>query len=105
MALGVTEVEGVHDHADVGGVLAGLADMGNLDELEGRLVQAALEILVAVEVAVSLLHDDVALEQETFEHLLNVEAGVVRIARAEGDVFEVEEHRHGGVGFAGFGGV
>ena len=36
--LGVAEVERVHDHADVGGVLAGLAHVRDLDQLEGGLV-------------------------------------------------------------------
>jgi len=36
---------------------------GGFDEFEGRLMQTALEVLVPVEVAVSLFDDDVTLEQ------------------------------------------
>jgi len=38
-------------------------------------VQVPLELLVAIEVAVGLLDDDVAFEQEAFDHLSNVEGG------------------------------
>jgi hypothetical protein len=43
--LRVAEVERVDDHADVGGVLARLAHVRDLDQLEGRLVHAALNSL------------------------------------------------------------
>jgi len=36
VALGVTEIQRVDDHADVGGVLARLADVGDLDEFKRR---------------------------------------------------------------------
>ena len=98
MALGVAEVQRIHHHADVGRVLAGLADVRDLDQFEGGLVQVALELLVAVEVAVGLLDDDVPFEQEAFEHFLDVERRVMGIVGAEGDVLQVEEHRHGRVG-------
>ena len=62
MALCVTQVECVHDHADVGGIFPRLAQVRDLDELERRLMQVALEHLVAVEIAVGFLDDDVALE-------------------------------------------
>ncbi len=77
VALGVAQVEGIDDHADVGGVLARLAHVRNFDELERGLVQAALEVLVAIKVAVGLLDHDVALQQQTLENLLDVEARVL----------------------------
>src|SRR2546425_12772796 len=86
VALGVTEVERIDHHADVGGVLAGLAHMGNLDEFKGGFVEVPLELLVAIEVAVGLLDDDVAFEQEPFDHLLNVEGGIMGVAGTERDV-------------------
>jgi hypothetical protein len=66
--------------------------------LERGLVQSALEVLVAIEIAIRLLDHDVALEQQPLEHLLDVEARVAGIARAEGDVLQVEKHGHRGVG-------
>ena len=98
VALGVAQVERVDDHADVGGILAGLAHVRDFDEFERRLVQSALEVLVALEIAVGLLDHDVALEQQSLEHLLDVETRILGIARAEGDVLQIEEDRHGGVG-------
>ena len=73
-----------------------LAHMRNLDEFEGRLMQAALEVLVALEVAIGLLDDDVSFEQQSLEHLLDVKTGIVGIACAQSDVLQIEEHRHGG---------
>ena len=39
VVLGVGQVHGIDAQADVGGVLAGLARAGDLDQLDGRLVQ------------------------------------------------------------------
>ena len=64
-------------------------------------MQVALKRLVALEVAVSFLDDDMPLEQQPFEHLLNVERRVVGIVGAERDVLQVEVHRHGRVGVLG----
>ena len=61
-----------------------------------------LELLVALPVAVRLLHDDAALEQQALEHLADVELVVLRVAHAERDVLEVAEQRHvGDVGGSG----
>jgi len=48
VALCVTEIERVDDHADVSGVFPDWRKCGNLNEFESRLVQVALEHLVAV---------------------------------------------------------
>ena len=61
--LGVAQVQRVHHHADVGRVLARLAHMRDLDQLEVGLVHGALEAAVALPVAIGLLDDDAALEQ------------------------------------------
>ncbi len=102
--LGVAEVERVDDHADVGGVLARLPDVRDLDQLERRLVHRRLERLVAVPVAIRLLDDDAALEQQALEHLADVELLVIGVADAERDVLEIAEQRHvGDVGGVGHG--
>ena len=64
-------------------------------------MQVAFEFFVALEVAVGLLHNDLPLEQEPFKHFLNVKPGVMGIACPEGDVLQIEEHRHGRVGIRG----
>src|SRR5439155_16481148 len=97
MTLGVTEIERIDDHADVGGVFAGLAHMRDLDELERSFVQSPLKRLVALKIAVGFLDHNLALEQQTLEHLADVERGKVRVMRAQRDVFQVEEHSHCGV--------
>ena len=38
MRFGVAQVERIDDHADVGGVLSGLTDVRDLDQLEARLM-------------------------------------------------------------------
>ncbi|OGG43857.1 MAG: hypothetical protein A3F84_27510 [Candidatus Handelsmanbacteria bacterium RIFCSPLOWO2_12_FULL_64_10] len=94
MGLGVAEVEGVDHHADVGGVLARLAHVRDLDQLEAGLVHGRLELLVALPVAVGLANDDAALEQQPFQHPPDVELRILRLAHAERDVLEVAEERH-----------
>src|SRR6185295_11392133 len=84
----------IHHHADVGGILAGLAHVRDLDELEGCAVHADLEFLVALPVAVGLLDDDRALQQQALEHAVDVELLVLRVLYAERDVLEVAEQRH-----------
>jgi hypothetical protein len=61
VALGVTEIERVNHHADVGGVFAGLAQVRDLDQFKRCLVQVALERFAAVEIAVRFLDYDVSL--------------------------------------------
>ncbi|MNC95047.1 hypothetical protein D3C83_120590 [compost metagenome] len=62
-------------------------------------MHGGLELLVALPVAVGLLHHDRALGQQALEHLRHVELRVARFAHAEGDVLEVAEHRQAaGVG-------
>ena len=80
--LGVAQVESVDHHADVGGVLAGLLDVGNLDQLESGVVHAGPKILVALPVAVGLLDHDRALEQQPLQHPRDVELGIAGVAHA-----------------------
>ena len=86
MPLRVAKVEGIHDHADVGRILAGHAQVRDLDQLEGGLVEVSLKLLIAVEITVGLLDHDVALQQETLQHLLDVEPWKPRITGSKGDV-------------------
>ena len=95
--LGVAQVERVDHHADVGRVLAGLAHVRDFDQLEVGLVHGRLEALVAVPVAVRLLDHDAALEQQTFQHRLDVELVVVGVAHTERHVFKIAEQRHADV--------
>ena len=99
MGLRIAEVERVDDHADIGRILARLADMGNFDQFEVGLVHRRLERLVAVPIAIGLLDDDAALGEQPLEDGPDVEFFVLRITYAEGDVLEIAEERHaGGVG-------
>jgi hypothetical protein len=68
--------------------------MRNVDELERRLVHGRLEILVAAPVAIGLLDDEAALEQQPLDDRLNVEGRVLGLADAKGDVLEVAEQGH-----------
>ncbi|OPZ04622.1 MAG: hypothetical protein BWZ09_01666 [Alphaproteobacteria bacterium ADurb.BinA305] len=94
MRLGVAQVERVDHEPDVGRILAGLAHVGDLDELEVGLVHRRLEALVAVPVAIGLLDHDAALEQQALEHPLDVELLVLRVPHAQRHVLEVAEQRH-----------
>jgi hypothetical protein len=68
--------------------------VGNVDELEGRLVHGGLELAISAPVAVGLLDDDRALEQQPLEDALDVEAIVAGVSDAECDVLEVAKHGH-----------
>ncbi|EDK61103.1 hypothetical protein BMAJHU_I0086 [Burkholderia mallei JHU] len=92
--LRVAEIERVDDEPDVRRILAGLAHVRDFDQLEARLVHRRLERLVAIPIAVRLLDDDAALEQQLLEHGLDVEFLELRVAHAERDVFEVAKERH-----------
>ena len=92
--LGVAQVQCVHHKADVGRVFARLSDMGNLDQLEVGFMHRGLEALVAIPVAIGLFDDDGALEQQAFEHRLDVELVVFGVTHSKGDVFKVAEQCH-----------
>ena len=99
VALRVTKIERVDYHPDVGRIFPGLANVRDLDQLEGGFVQPALECLVAVEIAVGFLHHDVALEKQTLDHFANVERRKLRFMRAYRDILQTEKDRHCRVGF------
>ena len=94
MRLGVTQVECIDDHADVRRVLARLAHMGNFDQLEVGLVHTRFEPFVTLPVAIGLLEDDAALEQQALENRFDVKLFQPRLAHAERDVLEVAKDRH-----------
>ena len=64
---------------------------GNLDQLEGGFVHGRLELLVAIPVAIGLLDDDAALQQQVLEHQPHVEFRNLGIANTKCDILEVAE--------------
>ena len=94
MAFCVTKIERVDDHPNVGRIFARLPDVRDLDQLKSRFMQAALERLVAFEIAIRLLHHDVTFEKETLEHLAHIEGGELGVMRAERDIFQIEKNGH-----------
>jgi hypothetical protein len=97
MGLGVAEIERIDHHADVGRVLARLAHMRNFDQLEVGFVHGGFETLVALPVAIGLLHHDAPLEQQTLQDRLDVELVVLGVAHAQGHILEIAEQRHADV--------
>src|SRR5205085_75212 len=89
--LGPAHVHGVDGHADVRGVLAGVGAAGNLDQLDGRLVQLALVVGELVPVAVGAFDDDFAFLQQALEQDADFEFLVLGVDDADGDVLEVDE--------------
>ncbi|MNT23751.1 hypothetical protein D3C72_1591840 [compost metagenome] len=94
MGLGVAQVQRIDHQADVGRILARLAHVGNFDQLEVRFVHGALETFITVPVAICLLDNDAALEQQAFEDGLDIEFFVICISHAERNVLEVAKHGH-----------
>jgi len=68
--------------------------MGDFDQLEGSLVHDLLKLLVALPVAVSLLDDDAALEQQAFEHFLDVKLCMLGVFHTQSDILEIAEQCH-----------
>src|SRR3546814_17308480 len=87
--LGVAEVEGIDDEADVGRVLARHAQMRDLDQLAGGLVHRRLELLVERPVAVGRLDHDVALQQQALEHPADDEGRVLGVIEAERHILKI----------------
>ncbi len=97
VGLGVAEVQRVHDQADVGRILARLTHVRDFDQFEIGLVHGRLEFLVALPVAIGLLDDDAALEQQALEHRPDVELLEFGVAHTQRHVLEVAEKRHADV--------
>jgi hypothetical protein len=56
-------------------------------------VEGPLVVRVAAPVGVRLLDQDLALFKEPFQHEVDVELAVVRVAHANRDVLEIDEER------------
>ncbi len=89
MFFGVTEVERIDDHADISRVLAGLAPMRDLDQLEGRFMNRGPKSLVAISVSTRLLEDDRPINQEALKDRRYVERPIVCIRDTECDVLKI----------------
>ena len=94
VGLGVAQVQGIDHQADVGRILAGLAHVRDFDQFEVRLMHGALETFITVPVAICLLDNNAALQQQAFEDGLDIEFFVICISHAERDVLEVAKHGH-----------
>ena len=65
--------------------------LGHLDQLDGRLVEAALVVRVPAPVGVGLLDQELALVEQPLQDEVDVELAVVGVADADGDVLEIDE--------------
>ena len=63
----------------------------DLDQLDRRLVEAALVVGVAAPVGVGLLDEELALVEQALQDEVDVELPVVGVPDADGDVLEVDE--------------
>ena len=102
MLLRVAEVHRVHHHADVGAVLPAHLAAGDVDHLDAVRVELTHRAPVLSPVAVGALEHDAPLLEEALEHQIDAELSVLHLARAEREVFVVDEYgdqrfgRHGG---------
>ena len=79
----------VNDHANVSGIFPRLSQVRDFDEFKSGFVQAALELLITLKVTVGLFDYDLALEKKSFQHLLDIDRGMMCFARAQGDILQV----------------
>ena len=90
----VAEVQGVDDHADVGGVLAGPAAGGDVDELEPGLVHGPLLLVVAGPVGIDALEHDPSFLEHTLEERTDLERHP-GLPCTDRDIVEVDEDGDG----------
>ena len=81
--FGVAEIKRINDHANICRVLAGLANMRDLNELESGFVHRGLELLVAIPIAIRLLDDNATLYEKSLQHRLYVEARILGVPRSQ----------------------
>ena len=93
MAFRSDQIHRVDDHPDVGRVLAGVAPLRNVDQLDRGFVELPLVLGETGPVRVSLLEDDPPLLDQPLQDEVDVEFLVLRVAHAESDVLEVDEER------------
>ncbi len=67
MLLRVTKIERINHHPNIRRILARLPDMRDFNQFKSCLMEVFLELLVAVEIAIRLLDDDVAAQQKALQ--------------------------------------
>ncbi len=90
--LGVAQVDGIDDHADVGAVLAAHLGLRDVDHSTPWPWNSRTGVFVVPPVAVGPLVDDAAFFQEAFEHQLDLELAGLHVAHADGQVLEIDEY-------------
>ena len=101
MLLGVTQVQGIHHHVDVGAVLAAHLALGNIDHLDALGMKLPHRGAVVAPVAVGTLVHDAALLQQALEHQRHLEITPFHVAHAQGQILEI--HEDGNQRFIGHG--
>ncbi len=71
--LGVAEVQGVDAEPDVRRVLSADRALGDLDQLDGRLMEGPLVFGKIGPIRIGLFHDDLSLFDQSLQDLLNLE--------------------------------
>ena len=89
MVFGITEIQRVDDHANIGRFFSGLPRVEDLNQFERRIVHDRLEFFVSVSVEVGFLDDDIFFQQESFEHQLHIEFGEFGFSNAKGDIVKI----------------
>ena len=89
MVFGITEIQRVDDHANIGRFFSGLPRVEDLNQFERRIVHDRLELFVSVSVEVGFLADDIFFQQESFQHQLHVEFWEFGFSNAKGDIVKI----------------
>ena len=85
------KVHRVDDQPDVGRILARLGALGDLDQLDRRLVERGRVVRISAPVCVRLLDDQLPLLDQPFQHLLDVELDLPLALEPHRQVFQVDE--------------
>jgi hypothetical protein len=68
--------------------------MRDLDQLKGRLMHVLLEVLVALPIAVGLLHHDAALQEQALQHPRHLKLVILRLPHADCQVLKITKNSH-----------
>src|SRR5699024_6537919 len=90
--LGIAQVDGIDDHADVGAVLAGNAGLRDVDHLDAHGMKGLHVLAIMAPVAIGALEHDAALFQHALLDQAHVEITTGHVLDPQGQVFEVDEY-------------
>src|SRR3990172_622193 len=90
--LGIAEIKSIHDHANVGAVLAARLTLRNVDQFDAVGMKLLYGILVVAPIAIGTFVDNSAFLQQPFQDQLNLKLPGLHISNTDDQVLEIYEY-------------